>query len=81
MRKIITIITLFLILTSCSEYKDTNGEDDYTLQSITDDGVDDSNYSVIGSFRNVIKNKGSYRVKNQQCFPLIPLVKEPILLR
>lgn len=67
MRKIITIITLFLfalILTSCSEYKDTNGEDDYTLQSITDDEiVDDSNYSVIGSFRNVIKNKGSYRVK------------------
>ena len=73
MRKIITIITLFLfalILTSCSEYQDTNGEDDYTLQSITDDEIiDDSNYSVIGSYRNVIKNKGSYRVKkNQRCF-------------
>ena len=60
---------------------DTNGEDDYTLQSITDDEiVDDSNYSD-RSYRNVIKNKGSYRLKNQRCSPLIPLVKEPILLR
>ena len=67
MRKIITIITVLLfvfVLSACTKYEDTNGENDYTLQIITDDQIiKGSSYNVVGSFKKVINNEGKYTVK------------------
>lgn len=50
MKKIITIIFIIFLsftLTSCSHIEDTNGEDDYSLQTITEEEIVGNSYSSI----------------------------------
>jgi len=42
MKKIVTLLLMLLLcltLAGCEEYEDTNGEDDFTLQTITDEDI------------------------------------------
>ncbi len=59
------MIVLLLCLCSCSQIEDTNGEDNYQLQTISDERIISGKGSTVkvGSVSTTINNKGTYKVK------------------
>ena len=58
------LLCLVLLLTGCKSYKDTNGPDDYSLQSLTEgDILKGGSSTKIGSVSSQINNKYKVSVK------------------
>lgn len=58
------IIVLTFTLSSCTQIKDTNGDDDYTIETLSDELLFDSinKYVMIGSFSSHNDNKHIYKM-------------------
>lgn len=67
MKKIFTIglfLVLSLSLTSCGHIEDTNGDDDFSIQTITEERIlSGSSYSMTSSKKVTINNKTTMSVK------------------
>lgn len=70
MRKIKVVFSLFLLLCllcACGlflSYEDTNGDDNYELQTITEEMIiDGSKYSSVNSFETTVNNKTKVTIK------------------
>lgn len=59
------MIILALCLCSCKQIEDTNGEDNYQLQTISDERIISEKGSTVkvGSVSTKVNNKGTYKVK------------------